>query len=80
MQKNEMMNFQGRKAFMNLGIKGCVIKACLALYGILTECHRRFRGLLGIRKQRERESELLRKSGTHQSDHTLSSPKGNTKC
>jgi len=35
MKKNEkLINFQGRKAFMNLRIKRCVIKAFLALYGL----------------------------------------------
>lgn len=53
------MNFQDRKAFMNLGIKGCVIKACLALYGVLTIGHRGFRGLFGIRKERESSFEAL---------------------
>jgi hypothetical protein len=60
-----MMTFQGRKAFMNLGIKECVIKACLALYGMLTIGHRGFSGVPGIKKQIE--SEFLRSSGTHQS-------------
>jgi len=59
MQKNEKITFQGRKAFMNLGIKGCVIKACLALYGVLTIGHRSFRGVLGIRKEKVSSFEAL---------------------
>jgi hypothetical protein len=69
MQKNEMITIQGRKAFMNLGIKGCVTKACLALYGVLTIGHRGFRGVLGIRKERERVSSFEALVPTNQTTH-----------
>ena len=70
MQKNEKITFQGRKAFVNLGIKGCVIKACLALYCVLTIGQRGFRGVLGIRKERVSSFETLVSSNqtTHYSN------------